>query len=192
MVSRLCIEHSANGWYQFATVIFFAFVTLLLIIDIIIQTLSNFNTGIIFQIEILIISIIIIFYFINQRTQKFIIQNIDNKVVSVVYGVEDEKELSFSRLSLKGEINFPKDGIVLTSSNSASKLPKTKIELAGRLYQEYTNFGFTEAWDDTIKWDNKIIKFSNWIVQEEYCCTYSTNDIKTQKERIRQKMKSRK
>lgn len=175
-----------------ATIIFFASVVLLLIIDIIIQTLSNFKTGIIFQIEILVISIIIVLYFINQRTQKFIIQNIDNKVVSVVYGVANEKELSFGRLSLKGKISFPKDGIVLTSSNSASKLPKTKIELRGCLFQEYANFGFTKAWDDTIKLDNKVIKFSNWIVQEEYCCTYSTNDIKTQKERIKQKMKSSK
>lgn len=156
----------------------------------IIQALSNFKTAKIWSLEFLIISVLTIIYLFNQRTQNLTIQNLDNNVISIVYGFENSKALEFKKYSLKGEVKIPEDGILLTSSHISNQLPKTKIDLIEQVKSKFPKFGFTEAWNDTIQINNNYFEFSNWIVQKENCCIYSSEDIMRQKEKIKYKLKS--
>jgi hypothetical protein len=134
----------------------------------------------IFGIEILLIIIGIVIYQYGERIKTLeIASEFDKEYVTIVYGVENEKELGISKLDWSKTIRIPNNGILLTSSEFNENLPRTEMKFDSGVYlgSEETDRKFTDLTESEIELNRKSYKYRAWKLMIGYCCMTSTDDI---------------
>ncbi len=143
----------------------------------------------IFGIEILLIIIGIGVYQYGERIKTLEIKSdFDKDFVSIIYGVENEKELGISKLDWGKTIVIPNNGILFTSSDFNENLPRTEIKFDSGIYlgSEKTDRKFTDLTESEIELNGVTYKYRAWKLVNGFCCMTSTDDI----EKVESELKS--
>ena len=78
-------------------------------------------------------------------------------IKTIIYGVENSKDLSISALTWNKKIEIPKSGILLTSSNFNENLRETDMKLDSGIYlnSNETEKGFTRMTESEFESNDK-------------------------------------
>ncbi len=112
-------------------------------------------------------------------------ENFNNKYVSVVYGVDNEKKLGINAFTWRKTIQVPSDGLLLTSSEIDENLPNTDFKTyEGIFYNSKANKKmFVQIADSELKQNGKIYKVRTWLLSEGECLVSSSKqDTEYQKQ----------
>tara|TARA_Y100000815_G_C13232403_1_gene458567 strand:- start:26 stop:670 length:645 start_codon:yes stop_codon:yes gene_type:complete len=143
----------------------------------------------IFGIEILLIVIGIGIYQYGERIKTLEIESdFDKQYVSIIYGVENGKDLEISKLDWNKTIKIPNNGILYTSSEFDENLPRTKMKFDSGIYlgSENTDRKFTDLTESEIELNGVKYKYRAWKLVNGFCCMTSTEDI----EKVESELKS--
>lgn len=149
----------------------------------------------IFQIQILLIAIGVGIYLYGKRVKTLEIQsNFNSKFISIVYEVDNEKELGISMFQWWKTIEIPNDGILFTSSDFNENLPVTKIKFKNGTYlgSDETNLHFGEMDESRIIINRKEYKYRTWTLQKGYCCIFPIEDKKTVQNNLKTRLMPKK
>ncbi|NRS90346.1 hypothetical protein HNQ02_003286 [Flavobacterium sp. 7E] len=120
--------------------------------------------------------------------------NFDNKFITIIYGVANEKELGISMFHWWKTIEIPSDGILFTSSDFDENLSKTKIKFNSGIYlrSKETDGRFGEMNAAQVIINGKKYKYRTWTLQKGYCCTFPIEDEIIVKNNVKNKLLLRK
>ena len=92
-----------------------------------------------------------------KKTTPFLILSIS----SIIYGVENSKDLSISALTWNKRIEIPKSGILLTSSDFNENLRETEMKMDSGIYlnSDETEKGFTQMTESEFESNGRNYKF---------------------------------
>jgi len=150
-----------------------------LVIDLIIQRLSNKNLWT-FGTEVLLILVLVTSYAYSQRTKILIIPDSPkSQYIVTVYGVKDQPKLTDKILPWTYEIKVPESGVLLTASSFGSDLPETKmISYSGKeLNTDSSDWGWIRFSEDEFYCNGETYKYRSWMVNKDFCCGYSNKDV---------------
>lgn len=148
---------------------------------------SKFLLGI----EFLIIAIAIGIYQYGERVKTLEIPSQSEiKFVTIIYGVDKEKDLGISVFHWFKTIQIPNDGILFTSSDFEENLPLTKIKFDSGVYldSEESDLSFGEMDASQLTFNGKTYKYRSWTLQKGYCCTFPKEDEITVKNSLKTKL----
>jgi hypothetical protein len=137
-----------------------------LFIDYLLQGGKYWQT---FAIESGMVVSIIFWYSWTQREKTLIIpDNIRDTYIVTVYGVDRFSTLPKGNLSWSYEINFPENGILLTSSSISEDLPETKIQTTSGIelnnLKDTSELCFGHVRTSSIKCFGKIYDYQAWKI----------------------------
>ncbi|TXE15370.1 hypothetical protein ES731_15415 [Psychroflexus gondwanensis] len=130
-------------------------------------------------IEILIIGICALLLTYSERKKTLIIADSFNKeYISIIYGVDNQTDLSITHLNWAKKIKIPESGILFTSSDFNENLPKTDIKYSSGkpINTNENNIGFSELPESEFESNGKIYRFRTWKIQEGFCCSWSSKE----------------
>ena len=105
------------------------------------------------------------------RTKTLIIPtDFDKDYVTIIYGVENAKDLSISPITWNKKIEIPESGILLTSGIY--------------LNSDQTDKGFVQMSDSEFDFNGKTYQYRIWKIQSGFCCFYSSEDAKKYRKEI--------
>lgn len=133
----------------------------------------------IFGVELSLIIIGILIYQNGERIKTLeIVSEFDKEFVTIVYGLESEKDLGISMFDWSKTIKIPSSGILFTSSNFDENLPRTEIKFDSGIYlgSENTDRKFSQLLESEFELDGKTYKYRTWKIQIGFCCMTSTLD----------------
>ncbi len=169
-----------EGWGIFFVFTFFIIAIIIFFIDLGLSKWIN-DYRLLLLIESIIIAIIIFTYTYKHRTKTLILpSNFDKEYVTLIYGVDNNIDLSISALTWSKQIKIPENGILLTSSKANMNLPDTKIKLKSGIYLNsyQTKIRFKKMVESSFKSNGQVYKFRTWKIKEGFCCTFSKEEIK--------------
>ena len=169
-----------TGWGTFAAIYIGILAIITFLIDLFLKK-TKIGLGKVILVQIGIISVIGLIYYYGERTQILeISDNFEREYVSIVYGVENEKELSITPFTWSKTIEVPENGILLTSSDFNTKLPETEMKFSSgiMLGSEQTKKHLVGIGDYQLELNNKTYKYRSWKIQEGFCCSHSSNEVK--------------
>src|SRR5699024_1599207 len=133
---------------------------------------------------ILVLLVVVIYGYKFNRTKILIIPTeFEKSYVTIIYGVENSKDLAISALTWNKKIEIPKSGILLTSSDFNENLRKTEIKMNSGIYlnSDQTEKGFTRIAESEFESNGRNYKFRTWKIQDKPCCFYTTKEIEKHK-----------
>jgi len=149
----------------------------------------------IFGIEILLIIIGIGIYQYGERIKTLEIKSdFDKEFVSIIYEVENEKELGISKLDWSKTIVIPNNGILFTSSDFNKNLPRTEMKFDSGIYlgSEKTDRKFSQLSESEFTLDGKTYQYRTWKIEIGSCCMTSTVDIDNAESELKKELKRKK
>ena len=169
-----------TGWGTFAAIYIGILAIVVFLIDLFLKK-AKIGLGKIYLIQLAIICVIGFIYYYGERTQTLeISDNFDQEYVSIVYGVENEKGLSINPFTWTKTIEIPENGILITSSDFNSSLPETEMKFSSGILlgSEQTDKHLVGIGDYEFEINNKVYKYRSWKIQEGFCCSHSSNEVK--------------
>ncbi|OAD41386.1 hypothetical protein [Polaribacter atrinae] len=129
-------------------------------------------------IEFLIIGITTIALLYKEREKTLIVNDsFDLEYISIIYGVENESDLSIKPWNWTKEIFIPDNGLLYTSSDFKENLPKTDIRFKKKkILNDDSAGGFSEFPEMEFESNGKVYKFRTWKIQKEFCCSWSSKE----------------
>ncbi len=126
-------------------------------------------------------------YKFNRRKTLIIPTEFEKSYVTIIYGVENSKDLSISALTWNKKIEIPKSGILLTSSDFNENLRETDMKLDSGIYlnSNETEKGFTRMTESEFESDGRNYKFRTWKIQDGFCCTYTSKEVEKYKTELK-------
>jgi hypothetical protein len=179
----IVIKERNLGWGFFVVIALIVIGILLFTIDFGLKKwLKDYKK--IFLTELLVSIIVVIIYNYQFRTKTLIIPSDFNKeYVSIIYGVENSKDLSISAITWNKKIDIPKNGILLTSSDFNENLRETDIKMDSGIFlnSDETEKGFTRMVESEFDSNGRSFKFRTWKIQEGFCCSYTSKEVEKYK-----------
>jgi hypothetical protein len=166
-----------TGWGTVAGVFFILFSIISFLMDFLLKKgLKSFVK--IIGIEFLIIGIATIALLYQERKKILIVNDsFDLEYISIIYGVENESDLSIKPWNWTKEILIPENGLLYTSSVFKENLPKTDLKFETKKILTYdSSGGFSELPEMEFKSKGKVYKFRTWKIQKEFCCSWSSRE----------------
>ena len=149
----------------------------------------------IFGVEFSLILIGIVIYQYSERIKTLeIISNFDKEYVSIVYGIENTKDLGISIFDWSKTIKIPENGILFTSSNYKENLPETKMKFDSGIFlgSEKTDRKFSQLSESEFTLDGKTYQYRTWKIEIGSCCLTSTVDIENAESELKKELKREK
>ncbi|MFH6605174.1 hypothetical protein ACEZ3G_16965 [Maribacter algicola] len=128
----------------------------------------------------LVLLLVVIYGYKFNRTKTLIIPaEFDKSYVTIIYGVENSKDLSKSTLTWNKKIEIPKSGILLTSSDFNENLRETEIKMDSGIYlgSDETEKGFVRMAESEFQSNGQNYKFRTWKLQDGFCCMYTSDEV---------------
>jgi energy-coupling factor transporter transmembrane protein EcfT len=179
----IVIKEKELGWGIFAVVTLIVIGIILFLIDFGLKKwLKNYKK--IFLTELLISIVVIVIYNYQFRAKILVIpSDFDKEYVTIIYGVDNSKDLSISAFTWNKKIEIPNSGILLTSSDFNENLPETDIKMDSGIYlnSDETDKGFVRMAESEFKSNGRNYKFRTWKIQDGFCCGYSTKEVEKYK-----------
>jgi hypothetical protein len=176
------------SWGIFAVIALIIAGIILFVIDFGLKKwLKNYKKIFITQLT-LSLFIILIYNYQFSRTKTLILPSDFNKeYVTIIYGVENSKDLSISAITWNKKIEIPKEGILLTSSNFNENLRETEIKMESGIYlnSDKTEKGFVRMTESEFECNGQIYKFRTWKIQDEFCCMYTSKEVDEYKNELK-------
>ena len=183
----IVVKERNLGWGFFAVIALIVIGILLFVIDFGLKKwLKNYKK--IFFSELLISIIVIVIYNYQFRTKTLIIpSDFDKEYVTIIYGVENSKDLSISGFTWNKKIEIPENGILLTSSDFNENLRETDIKMDSGIYlnSDKTEKGFTRMTESEFESNGRNYKFRTWKIQDGFCCAYSSKEVENYKTELK-------
>ena len=184
----ILIKETNLGWGYFVVFALVIIGIILFTIDFGIKKwLKNYKK--IFITELTLSVLVILFYnYKFNRTKTLVIPSEFNEsYVTIIYGVENSKDLSISALTWNKRIEIPKSGILLTSSDFNENLRETDMKMDSGIYlnSEETEKGFTRMTESEFESNGKKYKFRTWKIQDGFCCTFSSKEVEKYKTELK-------
>lgn len=180
---------SKESWRKVVAIIAIAITISLILIDAILRAFLSIKY--IFIVELVALLLFSFSYLLKLRTLTFIVpNNFNNDYFSIVYGVDGEKELPFSkRLSLFATIKVPHNKVIFTSSTKNTHLPKVSIKLKNgtRLNRNKNErYGYLIA-NSSFNCEGKTYRYRTWKVEKliEGGFGISGNEVEEQKDLLK-------
>ena len=187
----IVVKERNLGWGFFAVIALIVIGILLFVIDFGLKKwLKNYKK--IFLTEFLISIIALVIYNYQFRTKTLIIpSDFDKEYVTIIYGVENSKNLSISAITWNKKIEIPKNGILLTSSDFSENLRETDIKIDSGIYlnSDETEKGFTRMTESEFESNGRNYKFRTWKIQDGFCCSYSSKEVDKYKTELKTEFK---
>tara|TARA_R110002049_G_scaffold274592_1_gene452511 strand:+ start:11 stop:667 length:657 start_codon:yes stop_codon:yes gene_type:complete len=175
----IVIKERNLGWGFFAVIALIVIGILLFVVDFGLKKwLKNYKKLFLTELALLLLVVVVYNYKFN-RTKTLIIPTEFNKsYVTIIYGVENSKDLSISALTWNKKIEIPKSGILLTSSDFNENLRETDIKMNSGIYlnSDQTDKGFVRMVESEFESNGKNYKFRTWKIQDGFCCSFSTKE----------------
>jgi energy-coupling factor transporter transmembrane protein EcfT len=177
-----------TGWGGVAAIAIFIFALIILAIDFGLKKfLKKYKK--IFLTELIIALITIFLYnYRFSRTKTLIIPSDFNKeYVTIIYDVENSKDLSISAITWNKKIGIPKNGILLTSSDFNENLRETDMKMDSGIYlnSDQTEKGFIRMTESEFESSGRNYKFRTWKIQDGFCCSYSSKEVEKHKTELK-------
>jgi energy-coupling factor transporter transmembrane protein EcfT len=179
-------ESDGQGWGLLLVFALIGFAIGFLIVDLIIKRFIK-NWKKVMLVEIGIVLLIIGWYQYQKRPMIFELpENYSQNYVTIIYEVENEKELGISALTLRKKIEVPEDGIILTSSKISESLPKTDFKtFDGESYNSNENQKiFIKMTDSEFTLNDKNYKFRTWKLGDGGAMISTSKEYEVYKSRL--------
>ncbi len=184
----IVIKERNLGWGFFAVIALIVIGILLFVVDIGLKKwLKNYKKLFLTELALLLLVVVVYNYKFN-RTKTLIIPTEFNKsYVTIIYGVENSKDLSISALTWNKKIEIPKSGILLTSSDFNENLQETDMKMDSGIYlnSDETEKGFTRMTESEFESIGRNYKFRTWKIQDGFCCSYSSKEVEKYKTELK-------
>ncbi|WP_397447821.1 hypothetical protein [Polaribacter sp. R77954] len=184
----IVIKERNLGWGFFAVIALIVIGILLFVVDFGLKKwLKNYKKLFLTELALLLLVVVVYNYKFN-RTKTLIIPTEFNKsYVTIIYGVENSKDLSISALTWNKKIDIPKSGILLTSSDFNQNLRETDMKLDSGIYlnSDETEKGFTRMTESEFESNGRNYKFRTWKIQDGFCCSYSSKEVEKYKTELK-------
>ena len=157
-----------------------------LLIDYLLQRGKYWRT---FAIECAILVLIVFWYSWTQRAKTLIIpDNIRDTYIVTVYGVDRFPALPKGNFSWSYEINFPENGILITSSRINDDLPETEIKTTSGIElnnrEDTTELCFGHVSTSSIKCLGKTYDYQVWKIDHGGIIGSSSNELDRVEKRL--------
>jgi len=162
------MESDGQGWGLLIAFALIGIAIVFLIVDLLLKKFVNSWKNLLL-IESGLVFILIGWYQYQNRTLIFALpENFSQEYVTVIYNVDDEKELGINVFTWRKEIQVSEDGIVLTSSKISESLPKTDFKtFDGEYYDSNKNQKmFIELTHSEFEQNGNKYKFRTWRIGE--------------------------
>ncbi|WP_271425248.1 hypothetical protein [Aequorivita sinensis] len=184
----IIIKERNLGWGFFAVIALIVIGILMFVVDFGLKKwLKNYKKLFLTELALLLLIVVVYNYKFN-RTKTLIIPTEFNKsYVTIIYGVENSKDLSISALTWNKKIEIPKSGILLTSSDFNENLRETNMKLDSGIYlnSDETEKGFTRMTESEFESNGRNYKFRTWKIQDGFCCSYSSKEVEKYKTELK-------
>jgi hypothetical protein len=184
----IVIRERNLGWGFFAVIALIVIGILLFVVDFGLKKwLKNYKKLFLTELALLLLVVVVYNYKFN-RTKTLIIPTEFNKsYVTIIYGVENSKDLSISALTWNKKIEIPKSGILLTSSDFNENLRETDMKMDSGIYlnSDETEKGFTRMTESEFESNGRNYKFRTWKIQDGFCCSYSSKEVEKYKTELK-------
>ena len=185
----LCITEDDLTWGIFLVIgmlisgmVFFA-------LDFILRKWLNKYIKIVFAEVTLMLLAVLIYSYPFCITKKLVLPpNFNKEFVTIIYGVENSKELSFSPINCwSNEVEIPENGIVLTASDYKENLKRTAIRMDSGIYlnSEKTGEGFVKFPDSKFTFEGQIFRYRTWRLQNKHCCSVTSDQVDSYRKEIK-------
>ena len=169
-----------TGWGIFAAFYIGIFAIVTFLIDLFLKK-AEIGLANIFLVQLAIIGVVGFIYYYGERTQTLeISNNFEREYVSIVYGVDNEKGLCINPFTWNKTIKIPNNGILLTSSDFSTGVPETQMKFKSGILlgSEQTEKHLVGIGEYQLELNEKTYKYRSWKIQEGFCCSYSSNEVK--------------
>ena len=184
----IVIKEKELGWGIFALVTLIVIGIILFIIDFGLKKwLKNYKKIFLTEFALVVLAIIFYSYKFNRTKTLIIPSEFNESYVTIIYGVENSKDLSISALTWNKSIEIPKNGILLTSSDFNKNLRETEIKMNSGIYlgSDETEKGFVRMTESEFQSNGRNYKFRTWKIQDGFCCGYSTKEVEKYKTELK-------
>jgi len=149
--------------------------------------LNNYKKIFLTEIALALLVIIIYDYKFNRTKTLIIPTEFNESYVTIIYGVENSKDLSISALTWNKSIEIPKSGILLTSSDFNENLRETEIKMNSGIFlgSDETEKGFVRMTESEFQSNGRNYKFRTWKIQDGFCCMYTSEEVKKYKAELK-------
>jgi hypothetical protein len=180
----IVIKERNLGWGFFAVIALIVIGIILFGIDFGLKKwLKNYKKIFLTEIALVLLVIALYGYKFNRTKTLIIPTEFDKSYVTIIYGVENSKDLSISALKWNKSIEIPISGILLTSSDFNENLRETDMKMGSGIYlnSDETEKGFTRMAESEFESNGQNYKFRTWKIQDGFCCGYSTKEVEKYK-----------
>ena len=149
--------------------------------------LKNYKKIILSELALVLLVVVIYGYKFNRTKTLIIPAEFDKSYVTIIYGVENSKDLSISALTWNKKIEIPKSGILLTSSDFNENLRETEIKMDSGIYlgSDVTEKGFVRMVESEFQSYGQNYKFRTWKIQDGFCCMYTSEEVEKYKAELK-------
>ena len=149
--------------------------------------LKNYKKIFLTELALALLVVVLYGYKFNRTKTLIIPTEFDKSYVTIIYGVENSKDLSISALTWNKKIEIPKNGILLTSSDFNENLRETEIKMDSGIYlgSDETEKGFVLMAESEFQSNGQYYKFRTWKVQDGFCCMYTSEEVEKYKSELK-------
>ncbi len=149
--------------------------------------LKNYKKIFLTELALVLLVVVIYGYKFNRTKTLIIPAEFDKSYVTIIYGVENSKDLSISALTWNKKIEIPKSGILLTSSDFNENLRETEIKMDSGIYlgSDETEKGFIRMAESEFQSNGQNYKFRTWKIQDGFCCMYTSDEVQEYKAELK-------
>ena len=149
--------------------------------------LKNYKKIFLTELALALLVVVIYGYKFNRTKTLIIPTEFDKSYVTIIYGIENSKDLSISALTWNKKIEIPKSGILLTSSDFNENLRETDIKTNSGivLNSDQTDKGFVRMAESEFQSNGKNYKFRTWKIQDGFCCGYTSDEVENYKTELK-------
>jgi len=179
-------ESDGQGWGLLLAFALIGFAIGFLIVDLLLKRFIK-NWKKVMLVEIGIVLLFIGWYQYQNRPMILELpENFNQNYVTIIYEVDNAKELGINALTLRKKIEVPRDGIILTSSKISESLPKTDFEtFDGESYNTNGNQKiFIKLTDSEFDLNGRNYKFKTWRLGEGEVMISTSKDYDNYKSKL--------
>jgi len=185
-INILITEMDGQGWELLIVFALVGISVIFLIVDLLLKKFVQ-NWKKVFLIEIGIILLLSGWFQYQNRPMIFELpENFHQEYVTVIYNVENEKELGINAFTWRKKIQVPDNGIILTSSDINESLPKTDFKTVnGEYYNSNGNQKMSiKLSDSEFEKNGRKYKFRTWRLGEGEFMVSTSKDFEKYKSEL--------